>query len=124
MQNIMTYHIGLLFLRVLVAGMLLYHGIQKIEILTMDTIAFSDPIGIGSTPSLMLTLFAEVICTILVIIGFKIRWFSIPIIVLMVVAAFVVHGADPFAVKEKALLYLVTFTTLFLTGGGRYVLKK
>ncbi len=124
MSTLNTYHFGLLLLRVVSASMLLYHGIQKIEILTMDTIAFSDPLGIGSVPSLILTLFAEVVCTILVIIGFKTRWFSVPIIIFMIVAAFVVHGADPFAVKEKALLYLVIFTTLFLTGGGKYVLKK
>ncbi len=119
-----NYHLGLLVLRLGLGGMLLTHGIQKIEILSMDTIAFSDPIGLGSTVSLILTLFAEIVCALLVMIGFKTRWASIPIIIFFIVAAFVVHGADAFAVKEKALLYLVGFITLFLSGGGKYVLKR
>ncbi len=124
MKTTTSYHLGLLILRLGLGGMLLYHGIQKIQILTMDTIAFSDPIGLGSTLSLILTLFAEVVCTILVIIGYKTRWAAIPIIIFMLVAAFVVHGNDMFEVKEKALLYLVGFIALSLTGGGKFSLNN
>ena len=38
----------------------------------------------------------------------------------MAVAAFVVHGADPFNVKEMALLYLFSCVLLVFTGAGRY----
>jgi putative oxidoreductase len=122
--NTTNYSIGLLILRIGLGGMLLTHGLQKIKILTMDTIAFSDPIGLGPTLSLILTLFAEVICSLFIIIGFKTKWATIPNIILMLVAAFVVHGSDPFGAKEKALLYLVGFLCLFFTGGGRFVIKK
>ena len=37
----------------------------------------------------------------------------------MLVAVLVVHGAGPFAEKEIALLYLVPFVTLLLTGPGK-----
>jgi putative oxidoreductase len=39
------------------------------------------------------------------------------------VAAFVIHGGDPWKKKEFALLYAVPFLTLILTGGGRYSLE-
>ena len=35
-----------------------------------------------------------------------------------IVAAFVVHGGDPFATKEPALVYLSAFALLYFTGPG------
>jgi len=42
----------------------------------------------------------------------------------MAVAAFIAHGADPFAKKEMALLYLVGFLTVALMGPGRYSIDQ
>jgi putative oxidoreductase len=85
---------------------------------------FADPIGIGPTPSLFLTTIGEVICPILVIIGFKTRWASLPVVIVMAVAAFIVHGADPFGKKELALMYLAVFVVIMLLGPGRYSIDK
>jgi putative oxidoreductase len=38
----------------------------------------------------------------------------------MLVAALVVQAADPFGVKEKALLFLSFFVIIMLLGPGRY----
>jgi putative oxidoreductase len=38
----------------------------------------------------------------------------------MLVAAFVAHAGDPFGKKEMALLYLLVYITLFITGPGKY----
>jgi putative oxidoreductase len=38
----------------------------------------------------------------------------------MVVAAFMRHADDPFATKEKALLFLVIYIALLFTGSGRF----
>jgi putative oxidoreductase len=40
----------------------------------------------------------------------------------MMVAAFMAHGADPFAKKELALLYLLIYVTILVTGSGKYSL--
>jgi putative oxidoreductase len=40
----------------------------------------------------------------------------------MVVAAFIIHGDDPFAKKEFALLYAIPFLTLVFTGAGKFSL--
>ncbi len=119
-----SYNLGLLVLRVGFSAMLLVHGIQKIEILFSSEINFPDPIGLGSTITLLLALFAEVICTVLIIIGFKVRWATIPPIILMFVAVAIVHKGDPIMAREVAILYIIAFTAIGLLGGGRLALKR
>ena len=116
--------IGLAVLRILPSAFLLSHGIPKLQKLLSGDFEFADPIGIGATPSLFLAVIGEVICPILVIIGYKTRWATLPILILMVVAAFIVHGSDPFGRKELALLYLVCFAVIMLLGPGRYSIDK
>lgn len=111
---------ALLLLRVGFSGMMLTHGIPKISMLFESPIKFANPIGVGETASLILALIGEFVAPILVLIGFKTKLATVPVIITMAVAAFLVHASDPFAVKEKALLYLVGFIVIFLTGAGKY----
>ena len=68
-----TKDIGLLIFRVGFSFMLLNHGIEKIDILFSSEIKFADPIGLGPTISLILVLIAEIICPLLIIIGFHLK---------------------------------------------------
>ena len=104
MKDALKNDIGLALLRIVPAALMLSHGIPKFQKLIAGNFEFADPIGIGATPSLFLTVIAEFVCPILIIIGFKARWAAIPSLITMLVAAFVVHGADPLAKKELALL--------------------
>ena len=70
-------NVGLLIFRVLISSMMLFHGIPKIEKLFSLPISFADPLGVGSTTSLILTLIGEVLAPIFIIVGFKTRWASI-----------------------------------------------
>ena len=117
------YDLGLLVIRVGFSVFLLLHGIEKLEMALTSKISFADPIGLGSTVSLVLVLFAEVICTLFIIIGFKVRWASIPPIILMLVAIIVVHKGDPIMARELAILYLLAFSTIGLLGSGRLALR-
>jgi putative oxidoreductase len=119
-----SYSLGLLVLRVGFSAMLLVHGIQKIEILFSSEINFSDPIGLGPTITLLLVLFAEIICPILIIVGIKTRLATIPPIILMFVAIVIVHKGDPIMARELAILYLIAFITIGLLGGGRLALRR
>ncbi|AXP82642.1 DoxX [Mariniflexile rhizosphaerae] len=112
--------LGLLILRIGFAGMLLTHGIPKINLLFESPIKFADPIGVGETTTLILALIGEVVAPILILIGFKTKLATIPSIITMFVAVFVIHASDPMDVKEKAILYLVAFLVIFLTGAGKY----
>ena len=115
--------LGILALRVLVPGTMLFaHGLGKLTSLPGILQTFPNPIGLGSVLSAILTIFAEFCCAGLVMLGIFTRLALIPMIIVMAVAFFVVHGSDPFPNREKALLYLVVYVGLFFTGGGRYVL--
>src|SRR6056300_1755685 len=112
--------LALLILRVGFSGMMLTHGIPKISRLFESPIKFADPIGLGETPSLIFTLIGEVLGPILVLVGFKTKWATMPVIITMFVAAFVVHFSDPMGTKEKAILFLTAFLAILIAGPGHY----
>ena len=124
MKNSLLKDIGLAFFRITISAMMLFHGVPKFQKLIAGDFEFGDPLGIGSAPSLFLTVIGEFVCPILIIIGIKTRWAAIPAAITMLVAAFIVHGADPFGKKEKALFYLVAFVTIALLGPGKLSIDK
>ncbi|MDC8001574.1 DoxX family protein [Aequorivita todarodis] len=124
MNNTASYNLGLLLLRMGFGGMMLTHGIPKLLKMISGDFSFGDPIGLGETATLILAVLCEVFFPILVIIGFKTRLSAIPVIITMAVAAFVVHAADPFGIKEKAILYLIGFIAIALLGAGKYSVDK
>jgi putative oxidoreductase len=113
--------LAVLVLRISAAAFMIIHGYPKLErLLEGGEIRFGDPIGLGPTLSLVLVVFAEFFCSIFIAIGLGTRLASIPLIITMAVAAFVAHGSDPFNSKEKALLYLLIYTVLLITGSRKY----
>ena len=124
MKNLKSTDIALLLLRIAFGGFMIYgHGWGKLMRLTSgDPIKFADPFGIGPEASLALVVFAEFLCALLLMIGLFSRYATIPLIITMFVAAFVAHGDDPFGKQEKALMYLLGYISLLLTGPGWYSL--
>lgn len=117
--------LGLFLLRVLVSLSMLSHGYPKLmKLFSGAEIQFPDPIGIGVTASFVLVVFAEFFCSLLLIIGYKVRLAAIPLATTMIVAAFIAHGADPWDRKEKAIMYLITYIVLIIAGGGKFSLSK
>lgn len=114
----------LLGARIVFGGLLFYHGFTKIMALNALSFTFPDPLGIGAPTSLWLVIFAEVFCALACIFGFLFRLSLLPIIFSLGVALFAVHYGDPFAAKEPALVYLLIFITLYITGPGSYALDN
>ena len=113
--------VGLLFLRVSAGGMMaLGHGLPKLLAFSEKAATFSDPLGVGSTMSLTLAIFGELVCSLLVVAGVATRLTALPVVFTMFVAALVVHADDPWSKKEFALLYAVPFIALALLGPGRF----
>lgn len=100
--------------------MVFAHGLPKMMAFGERSDSFPDPLGVGSLMSLVLVIFAEFFCGLAVAIGLYLRAALVPLIITMVVAAFVIHGADPFQKKELALAYLAGYLALFFCGAGRY----
>jgi putative oxidoreductase len=116
-------HLALLVFRICAGAFMLTHGIPKLtKLLSGDEIQFADPYGFGPTASFVLVVFAEFVCSILVMLGLGTRLAVIPLIINMSTAAIFAHANDPFAVKEKALLFLIIFFLLLVVGPGRYSL--
>ena len=121
-SNEFVENLWLLLLRAGGGAFMMTHGIPKLQKLLAGNLAFADPFGIGSTPSLILVIFAEVFCSALIVLGIATRLASIPLIVTMSVAAFMIHANDAFASKEMALLYLLIFITILVYGSGKFAL--
>lgn len=115
--------VGLLVLRLASGGfMLVFHGWGKLLNFGTRMDSFGDPLGIGSPFSLTLTVFAEFFCSLGLILGFKTRAAAVPLVIMLLVIATIVHADDPWNKKEFALLYAIPYLTLIFTGGGRYSL--
>lgn len=100
--------------------MMATHGWAKLADFSNKIQTFSDPIGLGPALSLQLVIFAEFFCAIFLAIGFLTRLSLIPLIIVMLVAAFIAHGDDPFSAQEKYLLFLSIFASLFFLGPGKW----
>ena len=126
---------ALLFLRLFIGGMMLSHGWAKLASFSTLSATFPDPLGVGSTLSLLLILFAEVGCSCLLIFGLMTRLAALPLMFGMLMAFFVIHGAGLYIQKlsgnqpvvdvENSALYNNTAATAgddLLLSGATYTL--
>ena len=124
-QSANSIDVALLITRVGVAALMLTHGWPKLGMLfSADPVQFPALFGLSATASLAMAVFAEVLCSLLILVGLGTRLATIPLIITMLVAVFLVHGADPFAKQELGLLYLMPYLALLLAGSGRYSLDQ
>lgn len=115
---------GVLVLRVGLGILMLTHGYPKFEKLLSGDMSFGNPIFLGEELSLILTVFAEFVCSVLLIFGFFTRPSLFFLAFTMVVAAFIVHIDDGIGRQEKSLLYLAGYICLWFTGPGKYSLDE
>lgn len=110
----------LLVVRIIFGVLLMNHGIQKWSNFQELSAVFPDPLRLGSPISLGLAIFGELVCSMAFIIGFLYRLAMIPMIFTMIVAFFIVHANDAFAVKELAFIYLIVFIIMYIAGPGKF----
>lgn len=115
---------GLLILRLAFGFSMIYgHGFGKLtRLFGSEEISFADPFGLGPVVSLVLVVFAEFLCSLLLMAGLFTRAALIPLIFTMATAYFAAHFDDPFGRQEKVILFGFAFIALFFTGPGRYSL--
>jgi putative oxidoreductase len=117
--------LALLILRLAGGGLMLYaHGWPKLANFTERWDTFANPLGLGSPISLILVVFAEVVCAAMLILGIFTRFASLVLIINMTVITFIVHASDAFGKKELPLFFLLVYLVVFLAGSGKYALKK
>jgi putative oxidoreductase len=111
---------GLLLLRAGAGALMLTHGWPKLVGFGAKMSTFPDPLGVGVVPTLVVAVFAEFFCSLLLIVGLYTRIASLPLVLTMMVAAFIEHAGDTFGEKEKALLFGVMFLAIACAGPGRF----
>ena len=113
--------LGLALLRIGPAALMLTHGYSKLlKLLAGGEIQFYDFAGLGPEVSLALAVLGELVAPAAMILGFKTRWFAVPALITMLVAAFGAHWAEPLAEKEHALLFAIPFAATLLLGAGSF----
>ena len=120
----LSLDMGLLVVRLALALFMIPHGYSKLVHFADRMDKFSDPLGVGPTASLSLTVFAEFFCSILLGLGLFTRFALVPLIIAMATVVLIVHAGDPYGDMEKALLYLVPYIGLFFTGPGTLSLDR
>lgn len=121
-------NIGFLFLRIFVGGtMLLAHGVPKL----LDPKPFIEALSSNGFPLpnilAYLSISAEAIFPVFIILGVFTRVSALIIAINMFVAVFVFHlniKEDPFVNFEKAFLYMIVFVFIAIAGGGDWTLKR
>lgn len=120
-NSIIVSWISLLMRFVFGLTMLNVHGWRKLMMVVEgDPGDFADPIGLGPSMSLYMTVFAEVVCSAMLVLGFFTRGVLIPLLVTMLVAIFVIHFADPIQKKELAIIYATAYVVILILGPGKF----
>ena len=114
------FDIVIFIVRLLVGFAMISHGFPKLQMLIEGgDIQFFDFIGLGPKITLGLTVFAEFVCSIFIILGLFTRVAAGFLVFTMMIAAFVVHSSDSFDKREMSLLYLSIYLIIISLGAGK-----
>ncbi|MEO8962504.1 MAG: DoxX family protein [Ginsengibacter sp.] len=114
-----AFNFGMLVLRVVLGLLVANHGYTKFVQFNTLRYKFMNFMHLGSTVSLCLIIFAELICGILLILGLFTRLACIPIIIGMSVVVFIAANGHIFAEGERGMMYLAATVTILFCGPGR-----
>jgi putative oxidoreductase len=114
-----AFSAAMLMLRLGLGTLMLMHGYEKLIHFGDMQHKFMNFMGIGSTMSLALVVFAEFFCSLFLILGLFTRLATIPLIIATCVMVFKAHNADVFGDGQTAALYLIGYIVLLLVGPGR-----
>ena len=114
-----AFNSAMLILRLGLGILMMHTGYNKLVNFGEMQLKFMNFMGIGSTASLALVVFAEFFCSLFLILGLFTRFAAIPLIVTMCVALFKAHNAEVFGDGQTAALYLTGYLVLLLVGPGR-----
>src|SRR5688572_3065002 len=122
---------ALLVLRLTVGGLMLFHGLAKVQNGVESIGGNLAEIGLPAFISYGVYI-GEVVAPILLLIGFRTRLAALVIIFNMLMVFVLVQHKNLFMLKEKGggwaveldMFFLLCALSLFLSGGGRYKVGK
>ena len=114
-----SVNIAMLLLRVGLGGLMIPHGYDKLVHFNQYKRDFVNFLGVGSSFSLALIIFAEFFCSMFLIAGLFTRIVVIPLLIGMTVALFKAHNGEIFGDGEHATLFIFGFLTVLFIGPGK-----
>jgi putative oxidoreductase len=116
---------ALLLLRVWLGSVMIYHGFPKVFTNNAGFVEYLTKFGYP-IPSVMAALAAgaEFFGGMLIAIGLLTRPAAMLVLVTMLVAGFIAHGAEPFSKQELPLTYAMLSLALFVSGSGAFSVER
>ena len=114
-----AFNVALLLMRLTLGILMMNSGYQKLVHFGEMQGKMMNFLGLGSTVSLALLVFAEFFCSMFLILGLFTRLAAIPLVIATCVMVFKAHNGDVFGDGEIAALYLMGYLVLLLVGPGR-----
>ena len=114
-----AFNTAMLILRLGLGILMMHTGYNKLIHFSEYESKFMNFLGMGSTMSLALVVFAEFFCSMFLILGLFTRFAAIPLIIVMCVALFKAHNGHVFGDGQTAALYLTGYLVILLVGPGR-----
>ena len=114
-----AFNAAMLLLRLGLGILMMNHGYDKLVHFSEYQPKFINFLGMGTTMSLALVVFAEFFCSLFLILGLFTRLAAIPLIITVCVIIFKVNHGNVFGDAEIAALYLTGYLVLLFVGAGR-----
>ncbi len=115
-----SFNISMLILRAGIGILLFPYGFNKIQHFSEIKGKFINFLGIGSTVSLSLVVFTEIIGSLLIVLGLLTRLGALMMVIMFSVIVFKVSHADIFGKAELPSLFLLGSFTVLLLGPGKF----
>lgn len=117
---------ALLILRLWFGGMMITHGWAKVMNFGEYSGKFLNFLGLGTQTSLVLAIFGELVCPILLVLGLFTRFAALVAGFTMGVAFFIGHNGKLVGDGngETAFLYMGAYFALLLAGAGRFSIDR
>jgi putative oxidoreductase len=120
-----SFNLSMFLLRAGSGAILFYNfGLHKLLKFSEMKDGFSDPLHIGHTYSLILIIFAEVFCALLLVAGLMTRFAAFALVAAFIIIVFIVHKNSPVNQYVDAILFLLAFITILFCGPGKWSLDK
>lgn len=119
-HSVGAFNLSMLLLRIVASIIMIFnHGLPKLMEFSTRKNDFYSFFGLGSKFSLSLTIFAELFCSTLVLLGLFTRLSVLPLIITMLVAIFGAGADKSLLQSELAIQYLIIFLVLLFCGPGK-----
>ncbi len=117
--NNYSFNLATFLLRLGTGLLMIPHGYDKLVHFTQYKKDFMNLLGMGSTFSLALVVFAEFFCSVFLIMGLFTRVIVSILIIEMLVVVFSAHQGQIFGDGEHGMLYLTAYLAILLIGPGK-----